>query len=177
MVITNKILAEPLSFNQINEIAYGIRKLVGFQKILYFPILDFVENVLQNIDSEFVFRVEELRKMPDKYAYYDHLKNEMVVREDVYDLAYSGNGRHRFTIAHELGHYVLHQDGVKLCRVDGNKRIESYLDPEWQANTFASAILMPRHLISDMTAYEISIKCGTSAQAAEIAYKKAKKPS
>ena len=175
--MTYQIMAEPLSSNQINNIAYKIRSLVGLQEQLYFPILEFVEEVIPKIDSDFVFIVEEKNNMIDKYAYYDHVKNEMVVREDVYDMAYAGNGRHRFTIAHELGHYILHQDGVKMCRIAGNERLVAYLDPEWQANTFASAILMPKHLIDGMAAYEISIKCGTSSQAAEIAYNKAKKPS
>lgn len=50
--------------------------------------------------------------------------------------------RHRFTVAHELGHYVLHS----LCgrvfpmvagRSGSNERVE------WEANWFAAAFLMP----------------------------------
>lgn len=176
-MLKNQVMAEPLSSNQIHKIALNIRTLVGLQQSLYFPILEFVESVLPQIDPNFNFCIEERRNMTDKYAYYDHTKNEMVVRDDVYDMAYANDGRHRFTIAHELGHYILHRNGTKMCRISGNERIAVYLDPEWQANTFASAILMPRHLIDGMTAHEISRYCGTSAQAADIAYKKAKKPS
>lgn len=175
--MTNQFMAEPLSTNDINEIAFNIRGRLGFQKCLYFPIVRFVENILPQIDEDFVFTVEEEQNMTDKYAYYDHIKNEMVVREDVYEKACAGDGRHRFTVAHELGHYILHRNGVKMCRIVGNERIAAYLDPEWQTNTFAGAILMPKSLISGLTADEISIKCGTSFQAANIACKKAKKPS
>jgi Zn-dependent peptidase ImmA (M78 family) len=49
--------------------------------------------------------------------------------------------RHRFTIAHELGHYFLHsKQGKKPIQVgrDGsNTRLE------WEANWFAAAFLMP----------------------------------
>lgn len=54
--------------------------------------------------------------------------------------AFSGAERSRFTIAHELGHYVLHsQQGrrlIKAARIGSNR-------VEWEANWFASAFLMP----------------------------------
>ena len=53
----------------------------------------------------------------------------------------SGNRRDRFTIAHELGHYVLHSEFGKRAplsvRRDGSDRIE------WEANWFAAGFLMP----------------------------------
>lgn len=58
--------------------------------------------------------------------------------------------RKRFTIAHELGHYVLHRDGVtafvdpelNLYRSDSSQG-----DMEVQANIFAAALLMPAELV------------------------------
>lgn len=53
----------------------------------------------------------------------------------------SGNRRDRFTIAHELGHYVLHSKIGKISPLsvkrDGSDRIE------WEANWFAAGFLMP----------------------------------
>jgi hypothetical protein len=53
----------------------------------------------------------------------------------------SGNRRDRFTIAHELGHYVLHSEMGKKAplsvRRDGSDRVE------WEANWFAAGFLMP----------------------------------
>ncbi len=57
--------------------------------------------------------------------------------------------RRRFTIAHELGHFVLHReligDGIvedALLRAQGlSNRVEA------QANRFAADLLMPRHLL------------------------------
>ena len=59
--------------------------------------------------------------------------------------------RRRFTIAHEIGHFVLHGDligdGIAedyLLRADGfPNRIET------EANKFAASLLMPRHLMID----------------------------
>jgi predicted transcriptional regulator len=62
--------------------------------------------------------------------------------------AHTSPARDRFTIAHELGHFVLHYlwkyfpdkvDGVKLVafRKDSDR-------VEWEANWFAAAFLMPK---------------------------------
>lgn len=52
----------------------------------------------------------------------------------------SGERRSRFTIAHELGHYMLHSQLGKIpisVRRDGSGRVE------WEANWFAAGFLMP----------------------------------
>lgn len=52
----------------------------------------------------------------------------------------SGHRRSRFTIAHELGHYMLHSQMGKIpiqVRRDGFGRVE------WEANWFAAGFLMP----------------------------------
>jgi hypothetical protein len=59
---------------------------------------------------------------------------------EIFLSAYTGVERDRFTIAHELGHYVLHsqfgQIPIRAARF-GSTRIE------WEANWFAAAFLMP----------------------------------
>ncbi len=54
---------------------------------------------------------------------------------------FSGGRRARFTIAHELGHYIMHsrqgQIPLQIMR-DGTGRVE------WEANWFAAGFLMPR---------------------------------
>ncbi len=58
--------------------------------------------------------------------------------------------RQRYTIAHELGHFCLHrhlkqrfEDKIFFRGGEPNK-------PEWQANEFASSILMPEREFKDM---------------------------
>ncbi|MDD9911004.1 MAG: ImmA/IrrE family metallo-endopeptidase [Ahrensia sp.] len=57
--------------------------------------------------------------------------------------------RRRFTIAHEIAHFVLHRDKI------GDEMFDDYLyrsglsnKQEWEANALAADILMPRHLIA-----------------------------
>lgn len=175
--MVNVQIAKPRSAQKIINIVSHIRESIGLENELYFPVVRFAEVIMQQVDNTYRFIVLEKNEMPDKYAYYDPMNNSMVVRSDVYELACNGNGRHRFTIAHELGHYFLHKEDVKLARVSGGYVLKIYQNPEWQANTFASELLMPKKLIRGLNVEEIQEKCCTSGQAAEIALNKAKKPS
>lgn len=59
--------------------------------------------------------------------------------------------RRRFTLAHELGHFCLHADRIKLGFKDSKKTMSrslSYWDAkESEANTFAAQLLMPKELL------------------------------
>ncbi len=64
--------------------------------------------------------------------------------------------RQRYTIAHELGHFCLHrhlkqrfEDKIFFRGVEANK-------PEWRANDFASAILMPEDEFREMVRSGVS---------------------
>lgn len=84
--------------------------------------------------------------------------------------------RDRFTIAHELGHYILHYLTNAGPRAEGKFRIERYGKTaiEREANLFASAFLMPeaqfkdayRELGGDLGA--VSMKFGVSEVAARV---------
>jgi len=58
--------------------------------------------------------------------------------------------RQRFTLGHEIGHYLL-PDQQDLCQPCGKTQIESWDDalakPERDANQFAAEILMPRSIV------------------------------
>lgn len=66
--------------------------------------------------------------------------------------------RQRFTIAHELGHFMLHKDKIsKEVHLDTNfgglmrdqRAAEGVYEIEIQANTFAAELLMPRHKLEE----------------------------
>jgi len=66
---------------------------------------------------------------------------------------YQRPARYRFTIAHEIGHYVLHSDLIASFHpqsvADWSKFVlsideETYGWLEWQAYSFAAAVLVPR---------------------------------
>lgn len=57
--------------------------------------------------------------------------------------------RRRFTIAHEIGHFILHKDDIGDGIVDdGLYRSKLAGKKETQANQFAAELLMPWHLIN-----------------------------
>ncbi len=65
--------------------------------------------------------------------------------------------RKRFTVAHELGHMVLHLAGGDAEFIDNADSFRSTIDPEagwtdarrkeWEANAFAAELLMPEPLV------------------------------
>lgn len=75
-------------------------------------------------------------------------------------------GRQRFTIAHELGHIIMHTEGLY------NREPSTQDDPiEHEANVFASRLLAPACVLWGLgvtTPEQISEICGISITAAEF---------
>jgi hypothetical protein len=88
-------------------------------------------------------------------------------------------GRERFTLAHEIGHFVLpgQQEVSAPCK---HQRIENWdadlYRPELEANRFAAEILMPRGIMAEFCQSEPSLEsirsiaklCGTSLTASAV---------
>lgn len=70
---------------------------------------------------------------------------------DIFIPSHTTDERDRFTIAHELGHYILHYLPNADPRHDSKFRIGRYGDSaiEREANLFASAFLMPEQQFKD----------------------------
>lgn len=93
------------------------------------------------------------------------------IRRDVYEGACAERGRDRFTMGHEVGHLILH-DNVAFARTDGtHKWIE---DSEWQADTFAAEFLMPVEFVRlhCRNPSDIEVLFGVSADAARLRWRK-----
>lgn len=94
---------------------------------------------------------------------------EILLRESVYNGACDGNGRDRFTVAHELGHGAMHTEQIGLARpVDKSTKI--YCNAEWQANEFAGRLLLPDSSIKrfhGMTVSELADLFGVSYECAQ----------
>ena len=159
--------AHPISRADIRCYVYMLKKNVGLEKELYFPILHFAENVLPVLIPDYQFQVVPMYEMGVKHGETYPSKNLIRIREDVYERAAAGQGRDRLTVAHEIGHLFLHEDdAIALCRLDPNVKLVTYEDPEWQADAFGGELLASSYLIKRMSAYEVQIKCGVSAAAA-----------
>lgn len=98
----------------------------------------------------------EVKKLPENQLGRLDLQKEIVTLND---LGYSNYERFRFTMAHELGHYMLHAPLIKQNGVvsfgDTDDTISDIItiadeEREWferQANYFAACLLMPRKLV------------------------------
>lgn len=137
-----------------------------------FPVLDFVEKVLPRIVENFNFIVVSPDELKNCYGVTDITDYTIQIREDVYYRAINGNKRDIFTIAHEIGHLFLHSNQkVKLARGESSMKI--YESTEWQADTFAAALLIPADKINNNdNKFTVASRFGVSVQAAEVRLKK-----
>jgi Zn-dependent peptidase ImmA (M78 family) len=104
---------------------------------------------------------------------------ELVIDTKVYAAAVRGDGRARFTCAHEVGH-LPHMSQVHEVIRDGpaqlarrlNVQVKAYRDPEWQASAIGSALLMPRRTVPEIFAKggitAMVSQYGVSVRAAEV---------
>lgn len=107
--------------------------------------------------------VDDLRKLAESFGvevkYSDPEADEisgMLIRSETPTILINETHpeqRQRFTLAHELGHYFLHEgeemfiDGDKTGYMFRTKNDKSWKETE--ANAFAAALLMPKTLIGD----------------------------
>lgn len=163
----------PLSIEKIRSIAHQIKDM--FQIVeQYLPIVLLVELLHQQGLIE--FEIAEKSSMPDDYGLTYPKKNKIVIREDVYDLAVEGDGFGRFTVAHELGHLILHNQEVVYARNQHGGKHEVFEDSEWQGDKFAQELLVDTRQVSkEYQISDIEGKFGVSRKAAEVTYRSLKK--
>lgn len=167
-------IAEPISRKKLRNIASEIRKFCNSENEYYFDVLFFLEIILPTIDKNFEFICLPKCEMPQIYGNTCPEKHRIYIREDVYLGAIENNGRDRFTIAHEISHYILHsKDNLMLARTASISKIPAYYQIEWQANTLAGEILVYVPLIkkNNLSIQEISEKCAVSKTVAKIMHK------
>lgn len=115
-----------------------------------FPTLD-----LSGVDDVFVVPVGEIceklglkaefTKLEEGHSgYLDRASQTIFINE-----RYSGS-RNLFTVAHEIGHYILHESD-KDHRFDQYKKYTSEgLKREWEANQFAGELVMPKYKFEEI---------------------------
>jgi hypothetical protein len=129
----------------------------------------FLENMLGNYEFQ-VVTAEEIGQCEGLVPFNVQGKNELLLREDVYEGLTQGKTRPRFTAAHELGHLILRHNLVRgdgLARI--TKEVPKFKQSEWQANTFAGALLLSPELARESdNPYTAAFFANMSPQAAEI---------
>ena len=166
------IVYNPTSRKELRFIARRVRRLVGFDTERYFPVVDFLEQVLPRIIKGFVYDIVEDEDLPGKYAQAIPAENRIEIRQSTYEAAVAGDPRARFTIAHEVGHLLLADEVpdslVSYARHDRTVPLRAFEDPEWQANEFAAELLAPCRLVAGMTDQRIKEEFVVSLEVARI---------
>lgn len=159
--------SSPLSRQQIRNFTNLLRTRLKIDPAKPVDILWVLESLMPIITRDDDFHTEILDEMGDVHALTAVNRHTIYIREDIYERAVQGYGRDRFTIAHEMGHYLMH-DGmtIGLARKGRNESVPRYCDPEWQADCFAGEFLMPAEQIRHMSVEEIASTYGVSTQAA-----------
>jgi Zn-dependent peptidase ImmA (M78 family) len=171
----SKFKAEPLSNAIICAITKDIRKALGIRSNSPINIVAVLEMAMPQLVDDFNYSIREEKDMSVKnvHAYTDHENNEIVIREDIYEFALEGRGRDRFTIAHEIGHFLLHNNKfMALRRTYSGEEVKTYEDPEWQADAFAGEFLCPAAATKGMNIERIAEKFGVSLDSAKIQKRK-----
>lgn len=155
--------------------AKEMRNRLGLKDRKHVDIVWLAEVIFPRFFSQYNYSFEVLpvEEMGTNHGLTNPDTGKVMIREDVYDRACQGKGRDRLTIAHELGHFLMH-DGMTfgLARASKDEDIPPYCDPEWQATAFAAEFLMDSDIIRNMSPEEIAKECGVSLEAAR--YQKGK---
>lgn len=155
-----------MSWADISTCADDLRAALDLADVDCFPVGHVIEFVLEAWMPPYYFDVGSRELMGQAEGQTAPDGSFIRLREDVYEGLVRGEGRPRFTAAHELGHFVLHQ-GATLQRANPHE-LPAFRNSESQANHFAASLLMPERLITPGTSVASLIKrFGVSADAAQ----------
>jgi MoaA/NifB/PqqE/SkfB family radical SAM enzyme len=138
-----------------------------------FPILHLVELETGTVLPDFELHVEPTGEMPGVAAYVAEFPLRMVISEETYEAAFNNQGRARFTVAHELGHLMLHRPYLQTAdsrAMRTSKQLSTFSRCEQQANEFAAELLLPEQVVqtAGLDPDTLSERCDVSKTAAEV---------
>lgn len=126
---------------QIERLAALLRRELGVgpgDRIAMQPILEFA---LDDMVDGAYFEVVNDGELAGAEGRTDWHRPVITLAASTYTGLKNADDRARSTVAHEIGHLLMHtQQPVYHYR---SKAKDYHVDPEWQANYFAAALLMP----------------------------------
>ncbi len=159
----------PRSRIKIRALAKAFRQEFGIDNVLYVPIVELLDKCSLRYQG---FNYEILPDSSFENNVHASINNDtghISIRESVFERASEGAGRDRMTIAHEIGHYVIHfveKTELTITHV----KPKTYRDPEWQAKCFAGELMVNYDLTKAMGVEEIEKKCGVTNDAALVQF-------
>jgi Zn-dependent peptidase ImmA (M78 family)/transcriptional regulator with XRE-family HTH domain len=167
----NGVLVPPMSRSAIREFADQVRGVFTKDEQIKLPIIEILEFAMPRIFDGFYVDICDAKIMGDDEGRVEADSNCIMLREDVYDAACSGQGRARFTVCHEFGHFLLHRKIVMARSRQEHHHV--YRDSEWQADFFAGCILLSKkHLSQFRDPDDAAKRCGMSREAARVMWTK-----
>ena len=159
--------AAPLTRAQIIDLAEKFRAGLGLNAP-YLPVPQVLEHILPRAYRNYEFEVRSRTEMGERHGLWDPFEKVLALREDVYEGVVAGQGRDRSTGMHEVGHAILHPRAT-LNRVLSDVSLAAFRDPEWQAQTFSAAVLMPPRVVSKCRSIsEVAVMFGVSLSHAQV---------
>lgn len=161
------IFVPAMSYEKLFTFSDKIRSLFVDDAVIEFPIIKVIEHRLTKIFPDFIFDVLEQNEMGQDEGRVAIGRNELILRNDVYEAVCRGDRRARFTAGHELCHFLLHRN-ISFARArDDSDKI--YYDSEWQADVFSGSLLMSiRHIDKYDSPQHAAELCGISQAAANV---------
>lgn len=160
--------APPISWARIAEMTDTFRENLGMGEIKFFPIIEVLEQILDQRLGIVRVEVEDDKAMGDAEGFTDPTGEFIRFSEAVYRQAYLHQPRARWTAAHETGHLFLHtRKPLTRLATSAAQAMKPFECPERQAHQFAAELLMPRKFLrADMPIVEIMRDFGVSEEAA-----------
>ena len=156
----------PLSRARIRAIATNFRRVLQWEEP-YFPVIEVLEFGLPQMIPDFEYEIRPRSDLKDNHGLTYPDQRRIEIREDVYDRACEGDGFYRLTVAHEMGHLILHTN-IPLARSVAVSDIPAYRSSEWQANCFAGELLVHHDFIGRCGDVDAAMELfGVSRSAAE----------
>jgi len=165
------IVVPPMSTEAIRMFADKVRSAFVEKGTVQFPIMDVIEFRLGMVFDGFFIDIRDKESMGEDEGRVIGGTKGVALREDIYEGAWNGNGRDRFTACHELGHFLMHRTITMARTREDTDKI--FCDAEWQADTFAGTLLMsPRHLGGFSDPDSAAGACGMTGAAAKVMWTK-----
>lgn len=153
----------------LEQLGRDFRTMLGIEYANYPDLLTVITKI-KRINPAFNYKRVPDDCMPDAEASWDSDECVLSMRESIFVGIQRGETRSRFTVAHELAHYILGHQGHRNRSTNKlHKEISAPLvkHQESEANRLASIILAPEYLIQDgATADEIQRQHGLSSTSA-----------
>jgi Zn-dependent peptidase ImmA (M78 family) len=166
------LIVKRRSAAEIHALALDWRRALQIETEWSPNLVETFENRLPKIilGFELVAQDDALLNGAEGFARYPRI----FIRKSIRQRALDWDGRSRMTLAHELGHLVMHPDAPLPRMVESNKPApieDMRRSAEWQTRKFGAFFLMPEHIVREFATFEeLAQHCNVSREAAEIRF-------